>query len=143
MQKRPTTIATPNHAPGKLNQGYVSLWASVVSAAVSDLKNGKSGSASSFFTSGHFKSIASLCGLDYDSAMAALQPYLQKPADAPECPVQAAPGVDGAMTPPMPKKRLGRPPRDPNAPPKPKYVPKPRPDNTIDFELITTVGDAI
>jgi len=53
MQKRPTTMATPNHAPGKLNQAYVSLWASVVSAAVSDLKNGKSGSARSFFNSGH------------------------------------------------------------------------------------------
>ena len=143
MMKRPTTIAMMNDAPEKLNQAYVGLWASVVSAAVSDLKNGKSGSARSFFNSAHFKTVAALCGLDYDSAMAALQPYLQRTADAPQCPVQAAPGTDGAMTPSKPRPRIGRPPRDPNAPPKPKHATKPRPDNTIDFELMATMGDAI
>ena len=133
MQKRPTTIATANHKPVKLNQAYVGLWASVVSTAVNDLKYGKSGSARAFFNSDHFKTVASLCGIDYDSAMLALAPYLQKPADAPECPVQAAPVVDEATDPPKPKKRLHY---------DTAHKDRKRVNNRMDFEL-ATVGDSI
>ncbi len=106
------------------------LWYTVLYTAVLDYKAGRS-SAKWFFHSQSFETLCRLLELSTTAIRERLGIELQMP-------VQAAPGVDGAMTPPKPRKRLGRPPRDPNAPPRPKYVPKVR-QNAVELQLIPTM----
>lgn len=106
------------------------LWHSVLYEAVLDFKAGR-GSAKFYLRSRSFETLAKLLDLDATAIRERLGIAITySPQDT------ATPAPEVRI-----RKRLGRPPRCPDAPPKPKYVPKER-DLTPDLEL-TTVGERI